>query len=88
MLQAGEYREGVVFAGIDLRKTKSIEDVNEDAEEIMTVDASAAEPEADEADEVTGLKKGVYKLTVKIKAAGDRHYASKTKNVRVTIRVK
>ena len=46
MLQAGKYREGVVFAGIDLRQTRSIEDVSEDAEEIMTVDARAAEAAA------------------------------------------
>lgn len=42
MLKAGKYREGVVFAGIDLRKVDKTEDVSEDAEEIMTVDASAA----------------------------------------------
>ena len=46
MLQAGKYREGVVFAGIDLRQVKDIEDVSEDAEEIMTVDARAAEAAA------------------------------------------
>ena len=46
MLKAGAYREGVVFAGIDLRRVDDIEDVAKEAEEIMAVDASAAEAAA------------------------------------------
>ena len=41
MLEAGDYREGVVFAGIDTRKVDDISDVSKDAEEVMAVDASA-----------------------------------------------
>ena len=35
-----------------------------------------------------GVKKGSYKLTVKIRAAGNRNYSPITKKVKVTIRVK
>lgn len=35
-----------------------------------------------------GVKKGTYKITVKVRAAGDTNYKAATKTVKVTIRVK
>ena len=35
-----------------------------------------------------GLKKGAYKLVVRITAAGDGDYTEKSENVKITIKVK